>query len=142
MPNRALVSDFPQAKCAEAPLRHRGGPHSLDTVWKWRAQRANDDTITIPHHETKNPIAVSTAARQVWGLAEAVDGQKTGSGEWTLVAVTEAAPTATLSGLREVSKCPRYRERIERERGREAATLDLMRFRGIASTLIDFPLSP
>eukprot|EP00752_Nemacystus_decipiens_P005219 g4738.t1 len=41
-----------------------------------------------------------TTNYEVWGLAEAIKGETTGSGEWKLVAVTEAAPTATLSGLR------------------------------------------
>ncbi|CAM9573263.1 unnamed protein product [Pylaiella littoralis] len=42
-----------------------------------------------------------TTNYEVWGLADLTRSQSSGSGEWTFVALTEAAPTATLSGLRE-----------------------------------------
>ncbi|CAM9236775.1 unnamed protein product [Scytosiphon promiscuus] len=44
-----------------------------------------------------------TTNYEVWGMAESIDGQMSGSGEWAPVMLTEAAPTATLSGLREAS---------------------------------------
>lgn len=74
---------------------------SPSTFWQ---RPASDGAKTMLHHKNANNVAASTAARQVWGLAAAIEGEMTGSGEWTLVAVTEAEPTATLSGLREVIK--------------------------------------
>ncbi|CAM9168361.1 unnamed protein product [Ectocarpus fasciculatus] len=57
-----------------------------------------------------------TTNYEVWGVADSTQGQDktSGSGEWTLVALTEAAPTATLSGLREAQP---YRFKVRARNG-------------------------
>ncbi|CAM9448001.1 unnamed protein product [Ectocarpus sp. 12 AP-2014] len=57
-----------------------------------------------------------TTNYEVWGVADSTQGQDktSGSGKWTLVALTEAAPTATLSGLREAQP---YRFRVRARNG-------------------------
>ncbi|CAN0450723.1 unnamed protein product, partial [Ectocarpus sp. 8 AP-2014] len=57
-----------------------------------------------------------TTNYEVWGVADSTQGQDktSGSGKWTLVALTEAAPTATLSGLREAQP---YRFKVRARNG-------------------------
>lgn len=108
-------------------LSHDRGSTAVRILLRCASFRKNVFVLARKPYNVDTTTTSTNLARQVWGLAEAIEGQTTGSGEWTLVALTDAAPTATLSGLREVSICPhRLGEWTEWEWRREAAQLNLV----------------